>query len=323
MKIAFCHHLSLSYNGGGEKWLANTAKYLAKRGHDVQVYALPILMDGKHKSNPNEMLDGIPYKESFHSKVKADVTYITYNPLSWLNFETKHPRIAGLHSHAYWQPPNLNYGLLPNIANLTNRFTSYFELRRYDAIHAVTDVYPINHPSVYHIPNYVDSEIYSPCNSHLRKYKIFTAAFASRQVWQKGWNMIPEVRRISKHSGIDVINSGDIPEHLMPMFYSNSHVTIVPSIVDTFGMSIIESEMCETPVITTNLDTHKSLGLNLKYADTVPEYVAALSELKAYWESDKQGYLKMASDCRKEAMKYDKKLILSRLERMFKEVAQL
>ena len=58
MRIAFAHHLSLSYGAGGEKWVINTAKALAKK-HEVEVYALPFLLDGKPKLNPKEKLEGI------------------------------------------------------------------------------------------------------------------------------------------------------------------------------------------------------------------------------------------------------------------------
>jgi len=88
MRIAFCHHLSLSYFGGGEKWLISVSKELAKRGHDVEIYALPFKLEGKSKVDPKEYLEDIPYKEALRHKVKADLVYVTYNPLSWLNFET-------------------------------------------------------------------------------------------------------------------------------------------------------------------------------------------------------------------------------------------
>lgn len=316
MRICFCHHLSLAYYGGGEKWLISTTKELVKRGHNVEIYALPFLLNGKPKVNPKKLLDDIPYTEGRRHKIKADVVYITYHPLSWINFQTSKPRIAGLHSHTYWQKPHLRYGTLPNIANLTNRFISYFELRRFNAIHSVTNVYPINHPRVYHIPNFVDSEKYYPC---LPKEEVFTIAYASRKVWQKGWYLFKEVE---KNLSVKSQVSGSIREENMPSFFSKAHATLVPSIVDTFGLSIVESLLCETPVITTPLTTHEALGLPLIYASTLREYMGAIVFLQKNWEEG-DFYRSFSKFCRLEAMKYDKTIIMDKLENMFKEVLSL
>ena len=315
LKICFAHHLSLGYYGGGEKWLISTAKELIKRGHDVEICALPFLLDGKPKINPKNVLEDIPYTESLHHNIKADVVYMTYNPLSWLNFKTSRPRIAGIHAHSYWQKPHLRYGLLPNIANIANKFTSYFELRRFNAIHAVTNIYPINHPKVFYIPNFVDSETFKPC---LPKAEKFSVAFASRKVWQKGWDVFNEVTR---NLDFDVLISGSVPEKYMPHFFSEAHVTVVPSRVDTFGLTIVESMMCKTPVITTPLPTHKALELPAFYATHPKEFMEKIYTIESLWESRRE-YEELSNLCRISSLRFDKKRIMDRLENMFKEVAQ-
>lgn len=88
MRIVFAHHLSLPYLGGGEKWIVNTANELAKRGHDVEVYALPFKLKGKYNNTLLELLQ-VPYHEGIRHSIDADVTYMTYNPLSWLNYTVK------------------------------------------------------------------------------------------------------------------------------------------------------------------------------------------------------------------------------------------
>lgn len=312
LKISFCHHLSLSYNGGGEKFIINLAKELARR-HEVSIHALPILLDGKPKSNPVMELEGIPYTEALHQKVIADVAYVTYNPLSWLNFRIFGKKIAGMHSETYWKSPNLRYGKYPLIANIINRFTSYTELRRFAAVHRLSDVYPINHPKVYTIPNFVDSGFYAPT---VKKNKEFTVAFASRQVWQKGFGM---VRALQKR--IDIKISNGIPEKDMPSFYSSSHVTIAPALVDTFGLAIVESSLCETPVITTSLPCHRSLSLPLIYSDAIGEYLANIQLLREVWEKEPKKYNQVAKYFRSRAMRFDKREVVGAIEKMFNEVA--
>lgn len=315
MHIALCHHLSLSYFGGGEKFIISLAKELIKRGHDVEIYALPFLLDDKPKINPKEVLEDIPYTEGLRHKVRADVTYITYNPLSWLNFKSSHPRIAGIHSHAYWFPPHPSYGLLPNLANITNRFTSYFELRGFDAVHTVTNVFPVNHPKIYYIPNFVDSEKFKP---HCEKESEFTIAYASRKVWQKGWDVFKNVR---KHVDANFLISGTVPDEEMPLFLSKAHVTLVPSKVDTFGLSIVESMMCETPVITTPLEAHKALELPSIWAASTQEFISKLSMIRKLQEDKWDQYKSLCNICRISALKFDKMRVVEQLEKMFKEVA--
>jgi glycosyltransferase involved in cell wall biosynthesis len=308
IKIIFCHHISLAYNGGGEKWVINTAKELAKK-YNVEIYALPILLDGKPKITPQKELDGVPYYESFHHKIKSDITYVTYNPLSFLNFDIKGPTIAGMHSEAYWQKPNINYGKYPLLANIVNRFTSYFELRRFNAVHTILNTfYPINHPRVFTIPNYVDSERYHP----YKKSDEFTVAYASRKVWQKGFDIF---NKVAKHLDCKVKVSGEIAEENMPEFLGTSNVVLAPSRVDTFGLSIVEAMMTGTPVITSPICNHYNLGLPLKYAQTVDDYVNEVNHLKEDPSSLLSDY------CRASALKYDKKSILKKFEEMLIQVA--
>ena len=320
MRIAFCHHLSLGYYAGGEKWIINVAKELAHRGHEVEIYALPFLLDGKAKINPRKVLEDIPYTEGFRHKVKADIVYMTYNPMSWLNFETSTPRIAGVHTHAYWTPITLNYGFKPNLANIAHKIGGSFELKRFDAVHMVTNAYKIGHPQVYYIPNFVDGQTYKPVKE---KDDVLTIAYSSRMIWSKGWNVFQAVtQRLKKDENKFKfkVTAQNINEQDMPEFLSSAHMALLPSFVDTFGLSIVESLMCETPVITTPLVTHKTLGLPLIYGDSVNGFVEQVRGVGRLWNEDRDRYLESARFCRQQALKYDKQEVMSKLESMFTEV---
>jgi glycosyltransferase involved in cell wall biosynthesis len=332
MNIAFCHHLSLSYFGGGEKWLVNTAKELVRRGHNVEIYALPFLLEGKRKVKPKELLEDIPYSEGLRHKVKADVVYVTYNPLSWMFFQTSKPRIGGIHAQSYWQKPDLRYGLLPNVSLMANKMLSYFELRHFNAVHMVTGTYPCNHPKVFMIPNFVDASFYKPT---VEKPDEFTVSFSSRTVWQKGWDIFQLVTKfLQKFSTLSArrfphrlsfkVAAGKVKEHDMPDFLSASHLSFLPSRVDTFGLALVESALCETPVLTTPLDTHKYLGLPLAYGESVSDFLRQIRRFCNEWETgDEYGYLREWSrDSRVKALKYDKTVVMNQIERMFKEVIE-
>ncbi|MEM2970799.1 MAG: glycosyltransferase family 4 protein [Candidatus Bathyarchaeia archaeon] len=319
LHISLCHHLSLSYWGGGEKYLVTLAKELSKRGHQVEVYGLPFFKKGKSKINPKEMLDGIPYEEGLTRRVSGDVCYVIYRPLVLLHFKTNAPKIAGIHSELFWKKEvGAGYGLMANIIYDFNKFYRFSDLKKFDAVHLVTNAYPIEHQRVYFIPNFVDSQMYYPCK---KKNVKFTVAYTSRKVWQKGWDIFQEV---TQHLSKDIqvkISGGVIPEKMMPAFLSEAHVTVVPARVDTFGLSIIESLLCGTPVITTSLKTHKSLDLPLIYADSPEEFLNQIMKLKAMWETNPEEYKQLCLSCRESAMKYDKTLVLNKLEKMFEDVA--
>ena len=309
MKIAFCHHLSVpNLAAGGEKWVVNTAKALMERGHDVVVNALPFTLNGTHKNNFG-MLEGIDYHEGFHHKVEADVAYVTYHPFSFLNFNLKCPKIAGFHSETYWQQPNLRYGVLPLAANIANKFVSYMGLRGFNAVHRLSNLYPVNHPKVYTVPNYVDSSVYKP----IKKSDEFTVAFASRKVWQKGYDIFQEV---AGHLDCRVKVSGNLDEADMPSFLSDAHVVLAPSRVDTFGLALVESMMVGTPVVTSPLASHFALGLPFRYARTSLEYLREVSKLR---EEEAYGFL--SDVCRHVALRYEKDAVMDRIEDMFLEVA--
>lgn len=311
IEINFGHHISLSYRGGGEKWVTQLANELSLRGHKVSVHALPVW----RRDNPVELLPEVDYKEGYFHTLNGDINYLTYNPLSGINFKVKGPKIAGIHSHCYWQPFALRYGFLPNLANFVHMITKRWDLEKYDAIHIVTSIYYINHRNVYFIPNFVDNKLYSPTGP---KYNEFTIGFSSRKCWQKGFDIFLKLKNIL--SDIRFVETNNIPEMGMPQFYSQNHLTIVPARVDTFGLSIVESMLCKTPVLSSGLDTHKSLQLPIRYAQTIDEYIKEIEILRDMFETE--AYRPLMNDCRKSALKFDKDIVIDQLETMFMRVGR-
>jgi glycosyltransferase involved in cell wall biosynthesis len=314
VNVAFCHHLSLRYGGGGEKWLIQLARELVARGHDVKVYCLPFMLKDGGKNDPVKELGDIPYHEGYFHRVDADVAYVTYNPLSWLNFHVNCPKIGGIHSHAYWKPLSWSYGLLPNIAIVVNAVTSRWELARFNMIHVVSDEYPVNHRCVKYIPNFVDSSNY---HKDGEKNDEFTICYASRKIWQKGYDMWCEIKKQLGDS-FNMVESGNVAESDMNKFYSSAHVTVVPSRVDTFGLTIVESSLCGTIPVVSTVIAHRALGLPLFYADTPEQYVKRILEIKEMW--DNGTYISYADVLMKQSKRFDKKTVVDELEKMFIEV---
>jgi len=266
-------------------------------------------MNNGIKNSPD--IDGIPYHEGYFHQIRdADVSYVTYNPLSWINFWIKGPKIAGMHSACYWSPIHWKNGLFVNLAAITNVFISRYELAKFDAIHQIADIYPVNHPRIMKIPNFVDATRFRPT---LPKNEEFTVGFCSRKVYAKGYDVWEEIKK-QLGDEMTFIETGNIPEGGMSDFYSKCHVVVVPARVETFGLAVVETQLCGTEVLSSGILAHRALGLPLYYAEDIPEYIEILRELKS---AIKNGNPRL----RRTALKYDKKTIMDKLENMFMEVA--
>ena len=163
----------------------------------------------------------------------------------------------------------------------------------------------------------MDSEKFKPCE----KNEEFSIAYISRTVWQKGWDVFQKIKDIANTEFRFNVSYGQVPENELPQFVGRNHITIVPSRVDTFGLSIVESMLTETPVITTPLPTHKALELPTFYATQPEEFMEKIYIIESLWENRKE-YEELSNLCRISALRFDKKRIVDRLENMFKEVEE-
>ena len=186
--------------------MAELAKELAHRGHDVEFYSLPFTMGAKRKANPYELLDGIPYHESWTHTIKADVAYTFYHPLSTLNFRVKGRRIASFHSQSFFQPSvSPSYGLLPMAVSYGTRLIGPLELRSFDAIHTHFKQPTIKHKKTYIIPGWVDTDVFRPGG---QKHEQFTVLYSGRALWQKGWDIYVQLARRMRNVGIRFLYVG-------------------------------------------------------------------------------------------------------------------
>lgn len=338
MKIALCLHISLSYGGGGEKWSWIVARYLRSKGHDVEVHALPYTPHNTRVLDPIEVLKYIPYCESWRHHIEADVAYVFYNPVAYLFFKCRGcVKIAGIHSYVYFMPktPPISYGAPAIIARILYKLIGGVDLSIYDAIHVVNKIHKVKHRNVFYVPHFVDMSIYRPT---FKKRDRFTVLFVGRANWQKGWDIFLRVAKLLKTRGHDidfwwaggnlghpstVIHGlGYIADEVeLSKVYSSAHVTLYPSRSNTFGFPIIESLACGTPVITTPIETHKSLGLPLIYASTPEKFVQRILEIKEMYERRPEEYKRLIDEgLRAVERQYDSKKVLPKLEAMFNQV---
>lgn len=339
MKVAICSPVSISNYSGAARILCEAARLLAQRGHTVDVYALPF---GPHKlvSVP-KFLRGISYYEEWKHEIdNADIVYVNYVPILWRRFHIKAARIAGVLTHLLFPTQHLQKTLLSPISSSKNGWfpkTILFstispiiliDLYSFNAIHIPNASLNIKHRCVFHTPLWVNAKVFKPCEE---KEKKFTVLFVGRQCWEKGWETFQKIAVRLKGYGYNFISTGRggkgvkglgfLDDENLAKTYSKAHVTIYPSIADTFGLVIPESMACGTPVISTPIPAHLGLGLPILYATNVEDFVKKMQYVHDLWriKSDEYGELCLRSYWG--ALKYDVEVMFPKFEDMLTEVA--
>lgn len=322
MRIALCSPMSVSYYGGAEKQICETAELLHRSGHEVEVYALPFAYTGR-KIKVEEVLS-LPYKEAWRHKIAADVTYVYYQPLYWRMFSISGPKVASLHSIEIFRPVPLTsrkYWLF--------RIIGYQDLASFDAVRVLNPMLNIKHRNTRYVPEWIDTSFFKPVRPKPEK---FTVLFVGRKTSWKGWPIFKEMCSRLNRDGFDfsfkctgqgnsLIRGLGFIKNDMPKVYSRAHVVVHPSIADTFGLVIAEALSCGTPVVTTPIPEHVSLLLPLYYAWRVNDFVERVKYIYYNWKSDVRWYEKLSSSCRRGVMKYDVGNVFPKLERLLAGVA--
>lgn len=335
MKIALCHHWSISYGGGGEKWLRNLAYWLKRRGHEVAIYALPFRFRGKLQVDEEEFVRGIPYKEAWVHWIDADVSYMVYVPLIKHAMRCRCPKVAGIHSQLFYlrKRPPTKYGIPEISAFYAYKLFGTLDLSAFDAVHIINNAFHVPHRRLYYIPNFIDTSVYAPKKE---KNEDFTVLFVGRAVWQKGWDTFLRIaskirKRIddihiwwvgglcnsSAIEGLGYVND----DEKMAEIYSSAHVMLNLSRFDLFPLSIIESLACNTPVLTTPIKAHKYLYVPLLYAKNTEEFVNKIVWLYKLHKKDEYDDFLTKMRLVERVKKYDVSVILPKIEDMLHEVA--
>jgi len=338
MNIAFCLHISLAYGSGGEKWAITVANALKRRGHDIQIYALPYVPNKRKVLKTQEaLISNIQYYEGWNYAIDADVAYVFYNPLAYIFFRTRCPKIAGIHSQIYFLPktPPITYGIPAVSARILFKIIGQADISLFNAVHVVNN-FKIKHRKVYHIPDFVNTSIYKP---RYEKKDKFTVLFVGRPNWQRGWDIFLKTAAIvrKENADIDFLWAGGYDqkiqeivnclgyisdEYELAKIYSAAHVTLLPSRADVFGLTILESLACGTPVITTPLTSHRALNLPLLYGNSAYDFKKIIKQLRKIWLSKTDTFSKISCETRKASKKYDILNLIPKIETMFKETAK-
>lgn len=345
-KVALCHHYSLTFHGGGERFLIDVASQLIKTGHRVAIYALPF---GRRPVKLEGLPREVKYVENFVHKIQdVDVMYLIYAPILHRAFIGEFPRIGAIHAFVF-----LNELQSTEIRNMSymnflkgfgfSKFASkiYFdkfrksELRSFDAIHVINKeaIKIINgEKPVYYVPNWIDTSRFKPLEE---KNSRFTVLYSGRR--SKGFATFIKIASLLGNKDIDFVavgpdlmntrnvkNLGFITDvEKLIRLYSKVHLLVYTSKVDVFPLTLLEASACKTPIVSLPTKAIKGLDLPVLYATSVKDFAQVIRELQNMWEKRREQYLKLCDEMRLEAIKYDVKGVFPKFLDMLKEVASL
>ena len=324
--VAICPHLSIEHFRGGEKWAVSIANRLSNDVH-VAVKALPYAPGGVRRVEAPEVLDSqITYTEAWRHDLGAfDAAYIFYHPFAQLSFHGATRSIAGIHSWVYVSDRiyESHYGPIPTVVKVLYRGLGRYDLNRYEAVHAVTPAFDSPHPNTAYIPNFVDTELFSPDRASLSSE--FMVLVTAAHIREKGWDAVVDLATdlpteislaATGTSGVPGIRDlGFLTEEELADAYARAHVVLHPARVDTDSMVINEACASGTPVVTTPLPTHTVRNEAVLHCSTVEEMFATICMLYREWRSD-DGYANRCRKARTEGMKHDFDVIFPRLKRL-------
>jgi glycosyltransferase involved in cell wall biosynthesis len=329
-RVALCSHFSLEHYRGGEKWVVDVANRLAADGVDVDVYSLPYAPGGERRVDAADVLDdAVGYTEGWRHDVSGyDTAYQLYTPgmRLWFRDGPDTRTIAGIHSWAFITDTlfESHYGLVPTAAKLAYRVVGPTELRRYDAVHAVSRAFDSPHPETTYVPNFVDTTHYRPDRCDLAEE--FTVLVTAAHIREKGWDVVqgvadrlpPEIRLVTTgevdHPNIEGL--GFLDEDELADAYASAHLLLHPTRVDTDSMAINEALSSGTPVVSSPLPTHARDDEAAMHANSTAEVVARVTELHEEFHVDPERYAARCDLARQHGLNRDTQLLYRRLRRL-------
>lgn len=347
MKVALCHHYSITFQGGGERFLVEVANQLVRAGHEAVIYALPF---ARRSINVDRILQGVEYHESLVHRIHGvDVAYFVYAPFVHNLFLGSFPRIGALHAFVFLDELQHDevrtmshvkfikeFGFSRFLSNLYFDRFSKRELTGFDAIHVINRearaLVENGQKQVYYVPNWVDTTRFQKVREKGRRFSVL---FVGRRT--KGFSMFVEIADLLSKEEIDFLAIGPDLENAWNVknlgfitdtkelieLYSKVHALVYTSKTDVFPLTLLEAAACQIPIISLPTRAIRGLDLPLFYATSAEEFARVILDLKNVWQAREEDYARLAEGMRKEAMRYDLGNVFPKFLGMLKEVAML
>ncbi len=333
MKLVICHHLSLTYGGGGEWAVINMANEAVKRGYEVEVRSLPFWRSDR--INPEEYLrEGVTYSERLrHPRVEADISYYLYAPYLHKFCPVSGARMAGFHSLLWFTGPTQGYSHIARLAYRIWRtrwkadLAAYHAYRVYfDEVLRMVPIQDMGRP-IYVIGPEVDTDLFVPMD----KWGEFTVLYVGRPVRQKGFDIFLDAARKvgdrmnfllagSNVKAENVKSLGYLPREKLAEVVSKSHVLVSMQRVPTLSRAVLEALSAGTiSIVSTEVyGPYRNLK-SLIRANNLEELVANLINLKRLWLRDREEFLRISESGRELVVRmHSRDKVMDRLFSAFK-----
>jgi len=323
-EVALITHYDLSYFRGGEKFIINLANALSEESCTVKVYSLPLNRRNNRVVDVRRYLSkNIEYECIIaRKKVEVDISYYVYAPFVYNRFMIKDSsplKIAGIHGFAItpqlshpevWKIPPAKFinihGFKAFLAFHYNYITRQRDLFRYDLIHIINPFQSIFLPEklskrIIYIPLWTNYRRRLPHYTDTEEDEYFRIAILGCNDFRKGYDICKalikyfgglknlKIRFYSNSSNLYynypwVVFVGFINEEELPKILSQAHVLLHPSRLDTFGLVIIESLACGTPVVTSDILAHRIFSHPVFLCSSLSDYISRIGELYKLWK---------------------------------------
>ncbi|MCX8199466.1 MAG: glycosyltransferase family 4 protein [Sulfolobales archaeon] len=184
---------------------------------------------------------------------------------------------------------------------------------------------------VTYIPNFVDCTVFRPVV--VKRNDVFNVLFVGALEFNKGIDVFLKVaeqikkdfpntrfiiasyggsweRHVRKYAESGLVEyKGFITDEDLIRLYCESHLLMMPSREEPFGLVAIEAQACGTPVISSNLPSFQLTvkdgltGLRVKNREVIDEWLKAFKKIYDLWRHDAQAYNSMCNRAREHICK--------------------
>jgi|GEM_PF-3150335 len=289
------------------------------------------------------------------TKVESDVSYYVYAPFVYNCFTIKDNsplKVAGIHGFAItpqlshpeiWKIPPVKF---INIHGFKAFLAFYYniiitgllkgrDLCRYDLIHIINPFQKIFLPEklskkTIHIPPWTNYKRTLSTHTGTGGDEYFRILILGCSDFRKGYDICKALInhfgslknfKIRFYSNVDFKNSrvvflDFIEEEELPSILSQANVLLHPSRLDTFGLTIIESLACGTPVVTSDILAHRIFSHPVFLCSSLMDYVSIISKLYELWRVGE--YELIRKEAESEGRRFSKESVFPIYRRLFK-----
>ncbi len=289
MKIAVDISQIVFEGTGSANYTRNLVKHLLRINNSTKKHSFVLFGTSLRKKNVLDEFafelrkEGLIFKTSFWM-LPPTFTSAVWNQVHHMKIERLIGKIDLFHSSDWTQPPtkakkvttihDLVVYKYPESSSLEIVETQKKKLdwvkKECDAVIAVSKSTKKDIEEILKIPSEKISVIYEGVGEEFinqkstekssKKYVLAMSGVGQRKNTDRLIEAFDKLKRKDLDLKIIGKNLGFVPQNDLPAFYANAEVFVYPSLYEGFGLPIIESMACGTPVITSNISSMPELG---------------------------------------------------------------